>query len=359
MKEEHLQDSDSGLSADGNMSAVRPERKWRRILRRLALFFIVFLTAFTLFDIFVWKGAGVRSVQYWHGRRELSIHDVKYELSKDRTEIVMTCELTTLGYDKWPPLYFTQIRRSIPDWDIGIPTDRLNYSVGTPDQSWIRYEKREKRIPLASIQDSIVDALVKVEAADSAQYPGSRYENGLVRQPRNGILHPSEQVYSQMPFFDRNFDFESDPPIRPGEASEEVLIRELPDGLTYSMTVRQRHLKLLEEGFICDLGKDWTRRNMYPYRLALLPYDRETKFSGGETARFILIPQDETNIDLFFGEIREKIKAAEQEKPGFSTAFQRIVWLPAGALLDVFLPVCWGFSFLRYMLFDFGLPNPH
>lgn len=357
MKEEQPQNC--GISADETTGGTQPKRNWRKILRRLAIGFILFLLAFTVFDVLVWKGAGVRSVRHWHGRREWSVHDVKYELSGDRTEIVMSCELATLGYDGWPPTYFTQIRRSIPDWDVGIPTDRLNYSVGTPDQSWIRYEKREKRIPLASIQDSIVDALVKVEVSDTAQYPGSRYENGLVLQPRNGILRPSEQVFSQMPFFDRNFDFVSEPPIRPGEASGEHLIGELPDGLTYSMTVRGQHLNLLEEGLVCDLGKDWPRRYRCPYRLVLLPYDRETELGGGEPDRFILIPQDATNIDLFFREIREEIDAAEHEKPGFPILFQRILWLPAGALVDLFLPVWWGFSFLRYMLFDFGLPNLH
>lgn len=357
MKEESPQEP--GVSAGKNTSETRPKRNWRRFLRRLAIGFVLFLLAFTLFDVFVWKGAGVRSVRHWHGRREWSVHDVKYELSGDRTEIVMSCELATLGYDGWPPMYFTQIRRSIPDWDIGIPTDRLNYSVGTPDHSWIRYEKREKRIPLASIQDNIVDALVKIESADFAQYPGSRYENGLVLPPRNGILHPSEQVFSQMPFFDRNFDFVSNPPIRYGGGSAEPFIEELPDGLTYSMTVRPQHLKLLEEGIVCDLGKDWPRRYRCPYRLVMLLFDRETELGGGEPARFILIPQDEVNINLFFREIREEIKAAEQEKPGFPIRCQRILWLPAGALVDLILPVWWGFSFLRYMLFDFGLPNLH
>ena len=90
MKEEQPQNC--GISADETTGGTRPKRILRKILRRLAIGFILFLLAFTVFDVLVWKGAGVRSVRHWHGRREMSVHDVKYELSGDRTEIVICVE---------------------------------------------------------------------------------------------------------------------------------------------------------------------------------------------------------------------------------------------------------------------------
>lgn len=337
-----------GTEAAGNTNAPHPKKTWRRRLRNLAVFIVGFLLALTLFDVLVWKGAGVQSVMYWHGRRVCSVEDVRYELSGDRSEIVMTCDLQTRCFDEFPPVYFRDIRPGYLDhYSV---TGEHGYLVGRPNPSRILHEKHEKRIPVASVRDRVADALIGIELERSSGHgalPDFTKYLDVADSYEKSRLGSWDTVWTRMPFFRNSLELA---PEQPAGHDSSALSGDLPGGRKYRMIMDQWDLDLLKDCVICGLPE-------YPHRLVMVPYDRPAALSGGESIRCLLIPQNDEIGELFYGDVLKEMDAMEPVKKRFLPFCVKILCLPAGAIMDVSLFFRDVADFIRHPPWE--LPNPH
>lgn len=296
----------NSVPADASSPPAAPKKKrWRGprrthegyvlqygcLLRCLVLFLVSFLV-FTVVDVKYLKWKGVRETSNI-GRRTLHFQYPHYAISPDRKEIIVSYDLQTAYYD-------------------------------TPSMrpSRITSDLKETRIPLDPMSDSVVKCFVEV-TFDPLAPPPDRIWFGTLGGSDGASIMCLQGGFE--PGVDLS-EFEIASKSR----------REMPDGMTYRLTVRPEDMPLLSESFFC---------RMRGLELLMIPWDRD-----GD--RYVMLSPRNANSTPFFHEVQAEhpdILSSTWDE-GFPTLCRKILYVPLGALFDMFV----GSVFNLYLLFIFS-----
>lgn len=312
------------FGADTDTGAMTPGRRIvHRIVNVILWIILIVVFAFGVFIPIDFRHPlpAMRYVRKWVGRRELTVRNLNYALSPDRSEIVMTYEIRTSDYD--------------------MSLDRLFHYTYNAEQpaSAVTDRRMEKRIPLEPMSGEAVKCIVEV-----------------VVDPAAKRVHPAgEQEGVTIPFFVHNLAQKKPPnawwdPEAPPEYDPSSLAgpkNAIPDGRVYRLLVHPDDEKYLSGAFLCGYG------HIMDDILLMIPYDRD------EDGRYVMISQkDATTLWPFMEEPllhgpRLLVTVAE---PGPEAIAKQRSWIPKCLLIDffVFLPstlLDWLLSLLLHLFF--------
>ena len=271
---------------------------WHYRLRYILLVFLVLFATFAIYDISCLHMPGIDEGFYRIGRQTTYLRNVRYALTFDRNELVISCDLETMQ-EGW--LKNSRFLAASRPAETRIPLDPMPDTVK-------RY-----------VIDVVIDPYVKAD-----QYFGP-HTSGIREWPSSfpemGILVP-------------------DPEPEP----RETMGMGLPDGPNCSLHLREDDLPLLSGNFCClawndSLAKVRNESGGYDYLFnafaLLIPYDRE-----GD--RYVMLSPlwDHGPVPFYRQIIAEhpEIGRMTWDTPAspFRTWCGRILSLPLGLLEDLF-----------------------
>ena len=305
-EQNHIEETDAATSpanATGSAAETTPAGKKRKRLGVgcLIVFLAVFVV-FALFDLFSFHMPGIDDGFYRIGRQTTYLRNVRYALTPDRNELVVSYDLVTMQ-EGW--LENSRFLAASCQEETRIPLDPMPDTVK-------RY-----------VVDVVIDPHIKADEYFGPHTSGIREWPSSF--PEMGILVP-------------------DPEPEPRETRG----MGLPDGPNCSLHLREDDLPLLSGNFCClvwndSLAKVRNESGGYNYPLSnafalLIPYDRE-----GD--RYVMLSPlwDHSPVPFYRQIIAEhpEIGRMTWDTPAspFQTWCGRILSLPLGLLEDMFF---WG-----------------